>query len=132
MLFGVQLGGGTDIANAFGYCQDLIDRPRQSVLFLVSDLHEGGNAGADVPAGGDMVSSGVHVVVLLALSDEGAPAYDHANAEALRRSVRRCWPPPPTRSPTSSPAPSSAEAVVQRPAMPDRAAARVPARWVSW
>ena len=43
VLFGVQLGGGTDIANAFGYCQDLIDRPRQSVLFLVSDLHEGGN-----------------------------------------------------------------------------------------
>ncbi len=83
VLFGVQLGGGTDISNALGYCQDLIDRPRQSVLFLVSDLHEGGNPALMHRRVDELVSSGVHVVVLLALSDEGVPAYDHAHAEAL-------------------------------------------------
>jgi hypothetical protein len=44
VLFGVQLGGGTDIAAAIGYCQRLIDRPADTVLVLVSDLFEGGNA----------------------------------------------------------------------------------------
>jgi hypothetical protein len=31
----------------------------------------------------ELVTSGVAVVVLLALSDEGAPAYDHEHAAAL-------------------------------------------------
>ena len=84
MLFGVQLGGGTDIAHALGYCRDLIEQPRQSVLFVVSDLHEGGNAALMYQRVADMVASGVTVVVLLALSDDGAPAYDHTNADALR------------------------------------------------
>ena len=43
VLFGVQLGGGTDIAQAIGYCQQLITRPADTVLVLVSDLFEGGN-----------------------------------------------------------------------------------------
>jgi hypothetical protein len=30
-----------------------------------------------------LVAAGVQVIVLLALSDEGAPAYDHDNAAAL-------------------------------------------------
>ena len=84
VLFGVQLGGGTDIAHALGYCRELIEQPRQSVLFVVSDLHEGGNAALMYQRVADMVASGVTVVVLLALSDDGAPAYDHANADALR------------------------------------------------
>ncbi|MET0662505.1 MAG: VWA domain-containing protein, partial [Ilumatobacteraceae bacterium] len=84
VLFGVQLGGGTDIAHALAYCRDLIEQPRQSVLFVVSDLHEGGNAALMYLRVADMVASGVTVVVLLALSDDGAPAYDHANADALR------------------------------------------------
>ncbi len=84
VLFGVQLGGGTDIANALGYCRDLIERPRQSVLFLVSDLYEGGNVSLLHRRVADLVASGVTVIALLALSDEGTPSYDHANADALR------------------------------------------------
>jgi len=83
VLFGVQLGGGTDIANALTYCQQLIERPRQSVLFLVSDLFEGGNSELMRRRVGELVSSGVEVVVLLALSDEGTPVYDHDHAAAL-------------------------------------------------
>jgi Mg-chelatase subunit ChlD len=83
VLFGVQLGGGTDIASALGYCAQYIERPRQSVLVLISDLYEGGNGELMHRRVADMVASGVQVLVLLALSDEGAPAHDHAHAEAL-------------------------------------------------
>ncbi|TMB30368.1 MAG: VWA domain-containing protein, partial [Deltaproteobacteria bacterium] len=43
LLFGIQLGGGTDIARALGYCQQIISRPAQTVLVLVTDLYEGGD-----------------------------------------------------------------------------------------
>ncbi len=83
VLFGVQLGGGTDIANALAYCQQLVDRPRDSVVFLVSDLFEGGNAELMHRRVDDLIGAGAQVVVLLALSDEGTPAHDHAHAAAL-------------------------------------------------
>ena len=80
VLFGVQLGGGTDIAQAIGYCQQLITRPSETVLVLVSDLFEGGNVALLDERIGQLARSGVTVIALLALSDEGAPAYDHAQA----------------------------------------------------
>ena len=83
VLFGVQLGGGTDIAQAIGYCQQLVTRPADTVLVLVSDLFEGGNAGLLHQRVAALCQAGVSVVVLLALSDEGAPAYDHAQAAVL-------------------------------------------------
>jgi hypothetical protein len=83
VLFGVQLGGGTDIGHALGYCQRLVQRPRETVLFLVSDLFEGGDAGLMRRRVTELVDSGVTVVVLLALSDEGTPAHDHDHAAAL-------------------------------------------------
>ena len=84
VLFGVQLGGGTDIAHALAFCRRQIERPRETVLFLVTDLFEGGNAELMHRRVGELVASGVHVVVLLALSDDGAPAHDHEHATALR------------------------------------------------
>ena len=83
VLFGVQLGGGTDIAQAIGYCQQLITRPADTLLILVSDLFEGGNAALLHDRVAALAQAGVCVVVLLALSDEGAPAYDHAQAAAF-------------------------------------------------
>jgi predicted metal-dependent peptidase len=83
VLFGVQLGGGTDIASALGYCQHLVERPRESVVVLVSDLFEGGNVELMFRRVGELVTAGSQVVVLLALSDEGTPAHDHGNATAL-------------------------------------------------
>ena len=83
VLFGVQLGGGTDIANALGYCRTLIHRPRESVVFLVSDLFEGGKTDLMYRRVGELVADGAQVVVLLALSDEGTPAHDHVHAAAL-------------------------------------------------
>ncbi|NIH83649.1 VWA domain-containing protein [Amycolatopsis granulosa] len=83
LLFGVQLGGGTDINAALAYCQSRIDAPRETVLVLISDLFEGGDEAAMRQRAQALRADGVQVVCLLALSDDGAPAYDHDNAAAL-------------------------------------------------
>jgi Mg-chelatase subunit ChlD len=83
VLFGTQLGGGTDINRAIAYSQQLITRPRDSIFVLISDLYEGGVREQMLRRVAEMTAAGVQVVVLLALSDEGAPAYDHENAAAL-------------------------------------------------
>lgn len=83
VLFGTQLGGGTDINRAIAYCQELVTRPRDSIFVLISDLYEGGVRDEMLRRVAALVEAGVQVVVLLALSDEGAPAYDHDNAAAL-------------------------------------------------
>ncbi|WP_116109625.1 VWA domain-containing protein [Amycolatopsis ruanii] len=83
LLFGVQLGGGTDINAALAYCQTRIDAPRDTVLVLISDLFEGGNEEEMLQRAQALQADGVLVVCLLALSDDGAPAYDHDTAAAL-------------------------------------------------
>lgn len=83
VLFGIQLGGGTDINRAIAYCQGSITSPRDTVLVLISDLFEGGDRDDLLRRCAQLVRSGVKVVALLALSDDGAPAYDHDNAAAL-------------------------------------------------
>ncbi|WP_407650652.1 VWA domain-containing protein [Comamonas resistens] len=76
VLFGVQLGGGTDINGAVGYCQGLISEPRNTILVLISDLYEGGVESGLLRRANELVEAGVQFITLLALSDEGAPAYD--------------------------------------------------------
>ena len=83
VLFGVQLGGGTDINGAVAYCQSLIKEPRNSIFVLISDLYEGGVEANLLRRAAELVDSGVQFITLLALSDEGAPAYDHALAAKL-------------------------------------------------
>lgn len=80
LLFGVQLGGGTDINRALAYCQTLVSRPQETILVLVSDLYEGGNRAEMLKRAAALAGSGVQVIALLALSDDGRPAYDHAVA----------------------------------------------------
>ncbi|WP_242424674.1 VWA domain-containing protein [Frankia sp. EI5c] len=77
VLFGIQLGGGTDIDRAVGYGASLVRRPSDTVLILISDLIEGGDQSSLIARLRNLVESGVTVIVLLALSDDGAPAYDH-------------------------------------------------------
>lgn len=83
LLFGVQLGGGTDIQLALGYCQQIITRPLDTVLVLITDLYEGGSDEPMRKKAAELVAAGVQVIVLLALNDDGAPGYDHANATYL-------------------------------------------------
>ena len=72
----MQLGGGTDINGAVGYCQSIIREPRNTILVLISDLYEGGVEANLLRRAAALVESGVQFITLLALSDEGAPSYD--------------------------------------------------------
>src|SRR5450755_59491 len=83
LLFGTQLGGGTDINRALAYCQQIIARPNQTILVLITDLYEGGSRDDMLRRAAELVASGVQVVCLLALSDKGTPGFDQHNAAVL-------------------------------------------------
>lgn len=83
LLFGVQLGGGTDINAALTYCQQIVTRPADTVMILITDLYEGGNVNEMRRRAVELVTAGVQLIVLLALNDDGAPSYDHRNAQFL-------------------------------------------------
>src|SRR5579859_869052 len=80
LLFGTQLGGGTDIHRGLTYCQQVISRPAQTILVLITDLYEGGSREGMLRKAAELVGSGVQMICLLALSDDGRPSYDHHNA----------------------------------------------------
>lgn len=95
VLFGVQLGGGTDINQAVAYCAERIERPGKAHLVLITDLYEGGNAEDLLTRLARLIGMGVNVIVLLALSDQGQPAYDpnlSARVAALGAPVFACTP----------------------------------------
>lgn len=83
VLFGTQLSGGNDTPKALAYCQKLIHRPQETIFVLISDLYEGAGSQEMIKRLGALVSSGVRVITLFALNDNGTPAYDHDNAHAL-------------------------------------------------
>lgn len=83
LLFAAQLGGGTDIDQALGWCQQVITRPARTHLVLVTDLHEGGPATGLLRRAAALVRSGVQLICLLALDDQGTPAYHAETASRL-------------------------------------------------
>ena len=83
VLFGVQLGGGTDINKSVHYCSQFIDNPKKSLFILISDLYEGGVEAALIRRLREFHENGVKVLVLLALSDRGTPAYDEDLAKKI-------------------------------------------------
>ncbi len=88
LLFGTQLGGGTDINRALTYCQQVITRPTQTILVLITDLYEGGDVRGMMRRAAELTASGVQVICLLALSDKGSPSFDQSNAaEFARRGI---------------------------------------------
>jgi Mg-chelatase subunit ChlD len=83
VLFAVQLGGGTDINRAVAYCQARVTRPTETIFVLISDLFEGGVEEELLHRVSELLSAGVTVIVLLALSDRGRPSFDHDLAAKL-------------------------------------------------
>ncbi|MBQ9813419.1 MAG: VWA domain-containing protein [Thermoguttaceae bacterium] len=83
VLFGAQLGGGTDITPALAYARSTMTSPNKTIFVLVSDLEDGGNFENALRIAYDMTASGVNCVCLLALDDEGKPSYDVRNAVKL-------------------------------------------------
>ena len=83
LLFGFQMGGGTDIAKSVAYCQELVESPAKTLFFLISDLDEGGNRAALLRRLEELKASGVTAVVLLAIADGGKPYYDAQTAQRV-------------------------------------------------
>ena len=95
MLFGLRLGGGTNIDKALAYGQSAISRPRDTVVILITDLYEGGSKEGVVRRAAELLADGVTFITLLALNDQGAPRYNAALAEqliALGTAVFACTP----------------------------------------
>lgn len=83
LLFGFQLGGGTNIDRSVAYCQKFIENPAKTLFFLISDLEEGGNRAAFLRRMQEIKESGVTLVCLLALADGGRPYYDAQMAQKI-------------------------------------------------
>jgi uncharacterized protein with von Willebrand factor type A (vWA) domain len=99
MLFGVQLGGGTDINKSVAYCRDLITEPRKTMFILISDLYEGGVRKGLLRRLSEMHEEGVKVITLLALSDSGKPDYDVNLAKDISKLGIACFACTPDRLP---------------------------------
>ncbi len=99
MIFGVQLGGGTDINKSVAYCEQFIKDPRKTLFILLTDLYEGGNEAQLVRRMGEMVAAGVKAICLLALSDNGSPSYDEGLARKLTALGVPCFACTPARLP---------------------------------
>lgn len=82
-LMKVQLGGGTDIANAMAYAAQCIRAPRRAIVVLITDFFEGGSPHRLIGLTRDLVAQGTRVLGLAALDDRAEPAYDRELAQKL-------------------------------------------------
>jgi len=99
LLFGFQMGGGTDIAKSVAYCQQLVESPTRTLFFLISDLEEGGNRAALLRRLEELKDSGVTVVALLAIADGGKAYYDAQTAQRIANMDIPCFACPPDKLP---------------------------------
>ena len=99
LLFGFQMGGGTDIAKSIAYCQELVESPAKTLFFLISDLEEGGNRAALLRRVEELKASGVTVIVLLAIADGGRPYYYAQTAQRIAAMDIPCFACAPERLP---------------------------------
>jgi uncharacterized protein with von Willebrand factor type A (vWA) domain len=82
-LLRVQLGGGTDIAQAVRYCAQRIENPHRTVFVLLTDFCEGGSPGELVREVRKMAEARVKMLGLASLDGEANPFYDRQMAERL-------------------------------------------------
>ena len=99
LLFGFQMGGGTDIAGSIAYCQSLVESPSNTLFFLISDLEEGGNRAALLRRLEELKGGGATVIVLLAIADGGKPYYDAQTASRIAAMDIPCFACAPDRLP---------------------------------
>jgi Mg-chelatase subunit ChlD len=82
VLMAVQLGGGTDIAGAVGYCASLVEHPSKTILVVVTDFVENGSITPLLAQIRKLRAEGVRVLGLAALDQQAQPIYDRQAAEA--------------------------------------------------
>lgn len=91
LLFGFQLGGGTNIDQSVAYCEKFIENPKKTLFFLITDLEEGGNRAALLRRLGELKEAGVTLVCLLALAEGGRPYYDTQMAQKVAAMKIPCF-----------------------------------------
>jgi VWA domain-containing protein len=83
LLMKVQLGGGTDIAQAVNYAGELISNPRRTIVALISDLFEGGSEASLIRGTRSLIEQGCRFLALCALDEEAYPAFNHDMGERM-------------------------------------------------
>lgn len=83
VLMSIQLGGGTDIGKALGYCETLIRTPLDTCVLCVTDLFEGGSENRLLNTARNIIGSGAKLSFLTALDEEAEPAFDRGLGQKL-------------------------------------------------
>lgn len=83
LLMKVQLGGGTDIAQAVRYAGELVENPRRTIVVLISDLYEGVSPVGMLRAVKSLIEQGCRFLALCALDDEASPDFDRDMGQRL-------------------------------------------------
>jgi hypothetical protein len=84
LLFRAQLGGGTDIRKALQYAAGIAyEEVGETYVLLISDLFEGGPVNLMYDMVKALIDHQIRLVSLLALDDQGMPAYDKVVAKKL-------------------------------------------------
>lgn len=95
LLLKVPCGGGTDIQMAVHYASQKIRNDKECVLFLISDLFEGGSRKKLLWQLEQLLARGVRVICLLCIGEQGKPDYDHQLAKQLAQLGIACFACPP-------------------------------------
>mgnify|MGYP002037763802 CR=1 FL=1 len=70
VLFGAQLGGGTDIGAALRTVSERVTEPERTVVVLISDLFDGATPSTAAVEAERLVSAGVQLLALLAITEQ--------------------------------------------------------------
>jgi hypothetical protein len=93
VLFSAQLGGAEDLNRAVAYAeQNFITRPEKTMLLLITDLFDTcGDVEQLVLRMQRLTESKTKAMVLLKLSDEGRPSFNHELAQRLTAIGVHCF-----------------------------------------
>lgn len=83
VLMSVQLGGGTNIGGALGYCETLIAVPNKTSVIVVTDLYEGMPENRLLNISRNIIQSGAKLNFLTALDEGANPAFDRRIGQKL-------------------------------------------------
>ncbi len=83
VLMSVQLGGGTNIGKALGYCRTLVREPNRTIVVLVTDFCEGADPRHLRQMVRGLKSDGCHLIGLASLDESGGMWYDEQMASRL-------------------------------------------------
>ena len=83
LLFGLQLGGGTDIQKSLQYLESKIDTPSQSIAILISDLYEGASEKRMIERMEGLKSKGLKLVCLTAITDKKKTSFNKKLASVI-------------------------------------------------